>query len=140
MPQTLCVFNTTRQSFLGLRVRRADTLFGRLGGLLGKMRLAYDEGMWIVPSQGVHTIGLMFPTDIVYLDADLTVIHMIEHVPPFRITPIKMKAQTVLELGIRSIHSSRTQIGDKLLICSPETLKARWQDMQRATVAQGART
>ena len=139
MPQTLCVFNATRQSFLGLRVRRADTLCARLVGLLGKMRLAYDEGIWIVPSRGVHTIGLMFPTDIVYLDAELTVIHVIEHVSPFRITPIKTKAQTVLELGLRSIHSSRTQIGDKLLICSPETLKSRWQDMQRAVV-QGNRT
>src|SRR6266852_63065 len=140
LTETLCAFNITRKSFLGLQVCRADTPFARLRGLLGRKRLSSNEGLWMVPSQGVHTIGLMFPTDIVYLDADLTVIHMIEHVPPFRITPIKMKAQTVLELGIRSIHSSRTQIGDKLLICSPETLKARWQDVQRATVAQGART
>jgi uncharacterized membrane protein (UPF0127 family) len=124
LPDTLCAFNLTRQSFLGLNIRRADTLTARLRGLLGFKRLEADEGVWIVPSRGVHTIGLLFTIDLVYLDADLKVLHMVEHLRPFGIAPMKIKAQTVLELPARAIYSSRTQVGDKLLICPPEGLGA----------------
>jgi len=94
----------------------------RLRGLLGFKRLGADEGVWIVPSRGVHTIGLLFTIDLVYLDADLKVLHLVEHFRPFGIAPVKIKAQTVLELPARAIGSSRTQVGDRLLICSPEGL------------------
>ena len=132
LTETLCAFNITRRSFLGLQVGRADTPFARLRGLLGRKRLSSNEGLWMVPSRGVHTIGLMFPTDIVYLDAGLTVVRTIEHLPAFRIAPVKMGAQTVLELAVRSIYSSRTQVGDKLLICPPEALKERWCELRPA--------
>ncbi|MEO8028279.1 MAG: DUF192 domain-containing protein [Bryobacteraceae bacterium] len=137
LADSLCAFNITRQSFLGLRVRKADTLFTRLRGLLGRRQLASDEGLWIVPSRGIHTIGLLFPTDIVYLDIDSVVVHIIEHLSPFRIAPVKIKAQTVLELPIRAVYSSRTQIGDKVLICPADALRARWQEVQTATAAVG---
>lgn len=122
MRQSLCAYNQTRQSFLGLSVSRADTLWSRLRGLLGRTRLASDEGVWIVPSHGIHTIGLLFAIDIVYLDADFRVVHLIEHCAPFRVAPVKIKANTVLQLPVRSIYASRTQLGDKLVICAPESL------------------
>ncbi len=137
MADTFCAFNMTRQSFLGLRVHRADTLFGRLRGLLGRTRLAADEGLWVVPSRGVHTIGLLFPMDVVYLDAACVVVHLIEHLAPFRVAPVKIKAQTVLELPIRSVYSSRTQVGDKLLICSADSLRDRWREQQIAGKSRG---
>jgi len=125
----------TRQSFLGLRIHKADTLLSRLRGLLGRTRLAADEGLWVVPSRGVHTIGLLFPTDVVYLDEACVVVHVIEHLSPFRVAPVKIKAQTVLELPIRSVYSSRTQVGDRLLICSADSLRDRWQEQRVATKA-----
>ena len=132
MAESLCAFNMTQQSFVGLRVSRADTMFSRLRGLLGRARLACDEGLWMVPSQGIHTIGLTFPMDLIYLDEECQVVHIVEHLAPFRIAPLKIKAHTVLELAARAVHSSGTQIGDQLLICSPETLKTRWQELKLA--------
>ena len=89
MAQTLYVFNLTRQSFLSLGVSPADTHMARLRGLLGRMRLRSDEGLWVVPCQGIHTIGLLFPIDVIYLDENRRVIHLIEHLGPFRIAPIR---------------------------------------------------
>ena len=124
MPEPLCAYNLTRQSFLGISVSRADTMLSRLRGLLGRRRLHQDEGLWMVPSCGIHTIGLLFSIDLVYLDSELRVIHLIEHLSPFRIAPVKTDAQTVLQLPLRSIYASRTKVGDKLIICTPDRMES----------------
>jgi hypothetical protein len=67
MKRTVCVFNRNRESFLGLRVVPADTILMRLKGLLGRLRLKPDDGIWVVPSRGIHTIGMLFAIDLVYL-------------------------------------------------------------------------
>jgi uncharacterized membrane protein (UPF0127 family) len=118
-----CVFNKTRESFLSLSVSAADTHFARLKGLVGKLRLKADEGIWVVPSQGIHTFGVLFSVDLIYLDSELRVVHLIESFPRFRIGPIKRNCTSVLELTTRTIYSSQTQMGDQLLICSPEEME-----------------
>ena len=118
MKRTLCVFNRTRESFLGLRVARADTLLMRLKGLLGKLKFQPDDGIWLIPSRGIHTIGMLFAIDLVYLDAANRVIHLVEHLEPFRISPIRIRCASILELQLRSIYASNTRIGDELLICT----------------------
>jgi uncharacterized membrane protein (UPF0127 family) len=112
-----CVYNQTRECFLSFGVTVANTLFARLRGLIGKLRLSSDEGVWIIPSQGVHTLGVLFPLDIIYLDEDLKVIHTLEHFPTFRVGPLKTKATSVLELPAHAIYSSQTQPGDQFVIC-----------------------
>ena len=116
------VYNQTRQSFLSLGVDIADTHLTSLKGLLGKRRLKNDEGLWVVPSQGIHTIGVLFPIDVIYLDADLRVIHLVEHLPPFRIGPLRTTCESVLQMPTKTIYSSHTQIGDKFVIGSPDEI------------------
>jgi len=123
MRRTVCVFNRNRESFLGLRVAPADTLLARLKGPLGRLRLKPDDGIWLVPSRGIHTFGMLFAVDLVYLDAANTVIHLVEHLGPFRISPIRIRCASILELNSRAIYSSHTQVGDRLLICAPEEMK-----------------
>jgi uncharacterized membrane protein (UPF0127 family) len=122
--KTYCVFNQSRESFLSLNVAAADTHFTRLRGLAGRLRLDPDEGIWVVPSQGVHTMGVLFSIDLVYLDADLRVICLVESFGSFRIGPVKAGCDSVLELSTRTIYSSQTQVGDRLLICSPQEMEA----------------
>jgi uncharacterized protein len=119
-----CVFNLTRQAFLSLGVSIADTQWARLRGLIGRLRLRCDEGLWVVPSQGVHTIGLTFPIDVVYLDDNARVVEVVEHLGPFRTGPLRRRSRSVLELPTRSVFCSNTQIGDQFLICPPEELAA----------------
>jgi len=123
MRQTLCVYNRNREAFLGLSVAPADTLTSRLKGLLGRVRLKPDDGIWLSPSRGIHTIGMLFAIDVIYLDAANRVIHLVEQMGPFRISPIRIKCASILELKSRSIYLSNTQIGDELLICAAEEMK-----------------
>ena len=122
MERILCVFNRDRESFLGVRITRADTTLTRLKGLLGRIRLNADAGLWLIPSRGIHTIGMLFAIDVIYLDTANRVIHLIEHLGPFRISPIRIKCASILELPPRSIYSSNTRIGDRLVICTPEEI------------------
>ena len=132
MQPTVCVFNRNRETFLGLRVVRADTILSRLKGMLGRVRLKPDDGIWLIPSRGIHTIGMLFAIDLIYLDDTNRVIHLIEHLGPFRISPIRIKCASILELNSRSIYSSNTQIGDELLMCVPEDMKlhCKWNGPQ----------
>lgn len=115
--RTYCVYNQTRESFLSLAVTVADTLLTRLRGLIGRSRVGADEGLWLVPSRGVHTVGVRVPLDLIYLDANYRVVHLEEYFPTFRIAPLRTQAESVLELPTHTIYSSQTQIGDQLVVC-----------------------
>ena len=123
--RTYCVYNETRECFLSLGVTPADTTFARLKGLIGKLRMRSDEGLWVVPSSGVHTWGVLFPLDLIYLDQNFKVIYATEHFPSFRVAPLKIDAASVLELPTHTIYSSQTQPGDQLLICAAEEVADR---------------
>jgi uncharacterized membrane protein (UPF0127 family) len=124
--RTYCVYNQTRECFLSLGVTPADTTFTRLKGLIGKLQLRIDEGLWVVPSCGIHTMGVLFPLDLIYVDQNHRVVHVIEHFPRFRISPLKTQAASVLELPTHTIYSSQTQAGDQLLICAAEEMESRF--------------
>ena len=123
--RTYCVYNQTRECFLSLGVTAADTTFTRLKGLIGRLKLRFDEGIWVVPSSGIHTLGVFVPLDLIYLDDNYRVIHVIEYFPTFRISPIRMQSASVLELPTHTIYSSQTQTGDQLLICAAEEMESR---------------
>lgn len=123
--RSYCVYNQTRECFLSLGITPADTSLARLKGLIGHFKLRSDEGLWVVPSNGVHTFGVLFPLDLIYLDEMYRVIHLIEYFPTFRIAPLRIKAASVLEMAAHTIYSSQTQKGDQLLICKAEEMVSR---------------
>ncbi len=126
----VCVYNRTREAFVATEVAVANTYLRRLVGLLGKTRrwARPGRGLWIVPSHGVHTMGMLFPIDLIFLDKDKFVVHVEEHVRPFRISAISLKATSVLELPPHTIFRTGTRVGDHLEIIHhkrsalPETL------------------
>lgn len=129
MKRTFCAFNISRQAFINLGVMVADTPLSRLRGLLGKVRLRSDEALWVVPSRGIHTIGMMFAIDLIYLDSHMRVVDLVENLRPLRIAPIRLQCASVLQLPIRSISESGTQVSDQLLVCSAEELDRYWASL-----------
>src|SRR6202171_5416915 len=114
----LYVYNKTRETFVATEAMLADSYLRRLVGLLGKTRrwAQLGRGLWIVPSRGVHTIGMMFPIDLIFLSKEKQVLHVEEHLRPFRISKVSLKATSVLELPPHTIYRSGTQVGDRLEI------------------------
>ena len=122
------VYNKTRETFIAFKVKVADSILGRLIGLLGKRSLQPDSGVWICPANAVHTIGMLFSFDLVLIDKDFKVVGIRELLRPFRITMPNRKAESVIELPAHSIFRSRTQIGDELLIERYEPKKPRTEE------------
>jgi uncharacterized protein len=111
-------FNQTRQEYLATALAIANTHWTRLRGLLGLRSNDFrnGSGLWIVPCHGVHTLGMAFPIDVVYLDDAMTVIHVQGDLRPWRFAPVRTQAASVLELPCRTAAETRTAVGDKIQI------------------------
>jgi uncharacterized protein len=110
----LQAINLNQQTRLAARVRVADTFFSRLIGLLGSRSLKEGEGLWIKPCNGVHTVGMWFPIDVVFLDARNKVIKTRAGLAPFRISRGGRETKSVLELAAGTIERSHTEPGDQI--------------------------
>ena len=112
------IYNKTRETFVATEATVTNSYVRRLVGLIGKTKrwARLGAGLWIVPSRGVHTIGMMFPIDLIFLDKEKEVVHLEEHLRPFRISKVSLKATSVLELPPHTIYRTGTQVGDRLEI------------------------
>src|SRR5215471_10156470 len=108
------VRNRTRGATLGSDVRLADTPRARRTGLLKRDKLNPGEGLWIYPTQAIHTFGMRFPIDVAFLDRQLRVKRIYRELVPFRLTSLIWGARSVLELEAGSLASTGTMIGDEL--------------------------
>jgi len=118
MAQTayLVFYNETRQQLVADKIRKADRYLARLIGLLPKTGLNTGEGLWIIPCNQIHSIGMRFTFDALFLDADLKVVHVIKTMKTLRLSPLIQTAKSVLELGPGVADSTGTQVGDQLTI------------------------
>ena len=109
----------TSRTVVAERVMRADTFISRLIGLLGRDGLMDSEALWISPCKGIHTIGMTFPIDAVFLGHDMKVVALRENVAPWRATRFFRSATSVLELPAGSIHRTGVAVGDQMGFVHP---------------------
>ena len=74
----------TTQGALLANVRVASTFCSRLVGLLAQRSLSYEEGLLLLPGGSIHTLGMRFAIDVVFVDAQLVVLKVAAAVPPCR--------------------------------------------------------
>jgi len=91
----------------------ADTGKTRRKGLLKRGSLPQGEGLWITPCEAVHTIGMRFPIDVIFLDRKRKVLKIRENMGRGRLA-VCLWAQSVLELPAGTIAGTGTAVGDQL--------------------------
>ena len=72
------------QPSASLRLTLADTACARLQGLLFRAPLSDSEGLWLVPCKAVHTFGMRYAIDVVFLDGDRRIIKVVSELAPNR--------------------------------------------------------
>ena len=82
-----------------------------------------DLDYWVVRLEENHVFSALSSRDLVYLDKDHRVIHIVESFPAFRVAPMKTDAASVLALPVHTIYSSETQPGNQLVICVAEEME-----------------
>jgi uncharacterized protein len=88
-----------------LRVRVADQFVSRALGLLVGAPLPPTEGLFIAPCASIHTIGMRYPIDVVFVDAAARVVRVCPGLGAGRMRCAR-GARAVLELraGIAAQH------------------------------------
>ena len=106
--------NRSRQTVLSTECEAADSGWERMRGLLGRSKKQFPagKGLWLVPANSIHTIGMSFPIDVAYLDKAGRVIRLYHSLPPFRVAAIKFKTHSILELPAGTLARTRTEVGD----------------------------
>jgi uncharacterized protein len=106
-------WNRTQSVSLGADIDVADTSAKRRTGLLRHSGLAPGEGLLIAPCEAVHTFGMKFPIDVVFLDKAKRVVKVSPHLRRSRIA-FRLRAAYVLELPAGTIAQTGTIKGDQL--------------------------
>jgi uncharacterized membrane protein (UPF0127 family) len=125
-PATGYAFNRTRNAYLATNLYLAGTHWSRFCGLMGKDATSFPsgDGLWIVPSRGVHTLAMKFPIDVLYLDPNKLVVHLEQNLKPWRVARVSMQTASVLELPGNTLRSTRTAVGDEIEIAWGEAREA----------------
>lgn len=109
------VINLTRNVPLATSVELATTSGKRSKGLLGRSGLGPGEGLWIAPCESVHTFGMRFAIDLVYLDKQHRIRKIRRSVPPWRISGC-LTAHSVLELAAGAVREEDAHPGDHVAL------------------------
>ncbi len=106
--------NVTRGTLLGGSIRPADTFLLRLKGLIGRDGLGPGEGLWISPCRCIHSFGMRFAFDAVFVGRDGRVAGLCEGFRRGRVSPFFRAARGVLELPEGTISGTGTRVGDEI--------------------------
>lgn len=103
--------NVTRHTVVATDVEQARGFLARARGLLG--RRVFDPGAALVlaPCTSVHSLGMRFAIDVLFLSSDGTVLKSLA-LPPWRMSPFVWRARSTIELPAGTIAHTRTQDGD----------------------------
>ena len=98
---------------LGDAVIVADCSGTRRTGLLKHDFLKSGEGLWIVPCEAVHTFGMKFSIDVLFLNRHKQVVKMRKNMGKRRIA-ICLRAHSVLEFSAGTVDQTGTAVGDQI--------------------------
>jgi len=113
------IVNLTRGTVLAQRAAVAETPGSRRRGLLGTDSLGDGGGLLILPCRQVHTFGMRYPIDVVFVDRSWTVRRISHQVKPGRLSAVVLSSRAALELPAAKAEQTGTQIGDALDVLPP---------------------
>jgi len=100
--------NARTEQPVALTIELANTRATRRRGLLGRDGLASGAALVLTPCNAVHTIGMRFAIDVVFVDSRGLVRKIVHNLPPWRMATI--------ELAAGELASEDLRVGDRLYL------------------------
>ena len=116
----LALMNERTREFVASSVELAATRKTRRRGLLGRDHLDETSAMMLAPCGGVHTIGMRFAIDVVFVDRQGFAVKVVRNLRPWRMA-LASRARAVIEMPAGSLRWGEVLIGDRLYLTSPAT-------------------
>lgn len=108
-------FNPKTQEVFADNLKMNNTYFSRLMGLMFKKSLPVGSGIILKPCTQIHTCFMRFNIDVIFLDDNLQVLHVIENMKPWRVSPLFLKSRYTIELPAGTLKN-RVKKGETLAI------------------------
>jgi len=120
------IVNTRSKGAICERAVCAMSLAERTGGLLGRECLPSGEALLIVSPpwlrvMWLHTFGMRFAIDIVFLNSAMRVLKLEANVVPWRLSAVVLGARYVLEMSCGTIARTGIRCGDTLFASRANT-------------------
>lgn len=97
-------------------VHMACSFRSRCIGLLRQTNIPEHAGLLLVPGGSIHTLGMRFTIDVVFLSRQMRVLGLVERVPPWRVVIAPRATAIVLELAAGRIAATALTTGIYLTV------------------------
>jgi len=97
----------------------ARSFHARLQGLIARPPLPLDTAMFFRPCSSIHTLGMAYPLDVVFLDRTGIVLKTVRNLKPFRIAMGGLRAASALEWRAGALPGKGPEVGDRLILEGP---------------------
>lgn len=106
------IYNSTQNNLIASDIKMAENFFNRSIGLLSRKSLSQDEGLIIRPCCSIHTFFMRFDIDVLFVNKKNKIIALYKNVKPWKILPIHITSNYVIELPAGKILSKNINKGD----------------------------
>lgn len=107
----MIIENVTQKKIIATDATLANTFFARLKGLLGTKNLGTGKALLIRPCNSIHTIGMNYAIDVLFLDKHDSIVKTIKEMPAGKFSLCSSSCY-VIELPPGTIEATGTVVGD----------------------------
>ena len=111
----VALFNERTNQAVATQVEIAATRRSRNRGLLGRDHLDEAAAMLLAPCTSVHTVGMRFPIDVVFVDRQGYAVKVVRNLRPWRIA-LSIGGSAVIEMAAGSLRWGQVVPGDRLYL------------------------
>ncbi len=94
-------------------VKKTSNFIERFVGLLGKKPLNSNQALLIAPCSSVHTFGMRYPIDLIFLNKDFIVLKTVRSLKPWRFA-FANSASMVVEMSGNALDTLNINVKQKL--------------------------
>lgn len=109
-----CAVIESGQVVIAEKVKHAFNPLSRMKGLLGTKSLPSGHGLWLKPCSSIHTVGMAYAIDILFLDKNKKIVKAKRNIRPMRLCWAPLSTRSVLELPKGAIERYGVIVGDGL--------------------------
>jgi uncharacterized membrane protein (UPF0127 family) len=111
----MSLINERTHERVATSVEIAATRTTRRKGLLGRGHLDEASALLLAPCTAVHTVGMRFAIDVVFVDRQGYAVKVVRELRPWRIA-LATKARAVIEMPAGTLRWGQVLPGDRLYL------------------------
>lgn len=110
----MMLYDLDQQCVVVDQLETVESMGARTRGLIGHEPLRFGQGMLIRPCRWIHTFGMSFAIDVLYVDKRWRIVAVSENLRPGRIDRPVPHAWFVVEMAAGAIRHAGIHVGDRL--------------------------